>query len=245
MRNKRGEKRNIWLGGKLLAVCVGLLLLGLPLWSVALTPIEPTRTAELAVELFYEGMALPGGRFCLYRIGDIGQDGTLTRDHVYSGISISDPQSRSDWDQTAQEIAAFCAREHIEPLKTGQTDGTGRIRFGSDGTLTTGLYLAVGDDVSYQGYTYRSLPFLVALPNWNGEIRDWEYTVVARPKVERETVATPSPAPTATPKPTKPPGPVLPNTGQLWWPIPPLLLLGILLIVFGLLQRRKYPIWEQ
>ena len=242
MRIRRNGKQNTWFMGKLLVICVALLL-GLPLSSAALTPIDPTRSAELTVELYYEGTALPGAHFSLYRIGDINQDGTLTRYPAYAGISISDPQSRSDWDQTAQDIAAFCVREHIEPLKTGQTDEAGRLCFGSDRTLTAGLYLAVGDDVSNQGYTYRSLPFLIALPNWNGEIRDWEYAVVARPKVERE--AAPSPTPTATPKPTKPPGPSLPNTGQLWWPIPPLLLLGIVLIVCGLLQRRNDSIWEE
>ena len=95
MRNGRGKKQDTWLWGKLLAAFVGLLLLCLPLSSVALTPIDPTRSAELTVELYYESTALPGGRFSLYRIGDIAPDGTLTRAPAYASISISDPQSRS------------------------------------------------------------------------------------------------------------------------------------------------------
>jgi len=53
------------------------------------------------------------------------------------------------------------------------------------------------------------------------------------------------PTPTPTPAPTNPPsssgggsGSKLPQTGQLWWPIPMLLSAGLLLIVIGLLRRR-------
>ena len=51
------------------------------------------------------------------------------------------------------------------------------------------------------------------------------------------------PVPTPTPRPTPPPDnppddPKLPQTGQLWWPVPMLVSLGLLLIVIGLLRRR-------
>lgn len=49
----------------------------------------------------------------------------------------------------------------------------------------------------------------------------------------------PVPTPTPTPPPDNPPDkPKLPQTGQLWWPVPMLISLGLLLIVFGLLRRR-------
>jgi len=38
--------------------------------------------------------------------------------------------------------------------------------------------------------------------------------------------------PTPTPKPT------LPQTGQLWWPIPILLTAGLVLVLFGVMLRR-------
>lgn len=44
------------------------------------------------------------------------------------------------------------------------------------------------------------------------------------------------PGPTPTPSPD---GPQLPQTGQLWWPVPMLMSLGLLLIVLGLLIRRR------
>jgi len=47
------------------------------------------------------------------------------------------------------------------------------------------------------------------------------------------------PQPTPTPPPENPSGDSkLPQTGQLWWPVPMLISIGLLLIVIGLLRRR-------
>lgn len=41
------------------------------------------------------------------------------------------------------------------------------------------------------------------------------------------------------PKPPKPDDPSLPQTGQLWWPVPMLLLAGLILLAIGLFRRRR------
>ena len=51
------------------------------------------------------------------------------------------------------------------------------------------------------------------------------------------------PKPTHTPKPTPRPTPtknpnVLPQTGQVWWPVPALMVSGLILIMLGLIRRR-------
>lgn len=46
-----------------------------------------------------------------------------------------------------------------------------------------------------------------------------------------------NPAPTATPKPSQS-GQKLPQTGQLWWPVPLLICAGLLFVVIGLVRRR-------
>jgi len=57
--------------------------------------------------------------------------------------------------------------------------------------------------------------------------------------------APPSPTPAVpdgpvpTPPPETPDGPELPQTGQLWWPVPALICGGLLLIVAGVLRRRR------
>ena len=40
------------------------------------------------------------------------------------------------------------------------------------------------------------------------------------------------------PEPVKPGSPALPQTGQLWWPVPVLIALGLLFILIGLIRRR-------
>ena len=39
-------------------------------------------------------------------------------------------------------------------------------------------------------------------------------------------------------KPTEPGKPTLPQTGQLWWPVPVLIAAGLLFVVIGLIRRR-------
>ena len=47
------------------------------------------------------------------------------------------------------------------------------------------------------------------------------------------------PTPTPTSKPYPGPSPYLPQTGLLWWPVPVLLCLGLVLLVVGIVLRRK------
>ena len=50
----------------------------------------------------------------------------------------------------------------------------------------------------------------------------------------------PTPEAPLPPDPTKPTpsGPTLPQTGQVWWPVPFLLMTGLLLLAVGLFRRR-------
>ncbi|MBQ9720353.1 MAG: hypothetical protein IJV64_06615, partial [Oscillospiraceae bacterium] len=58
---------------------------------------------------------------------------------------------------------------------------------------------------------------------------DGVYTVDATPKM---TLAPASPTPTPTPT-----GPTLPQTGQLWWPVPVLAVLGLFCVAIGWRRR--------
>ena len=54
--------------------------------------------------------------------------------------------------------------------------------------------------------------------------------------VVTNTRVTPLPTP---PGPTDPAKPSLPQTGQVWWPVPVLLMCGLLFIIIGLICRRR------
>ncbi len=209
----------------------------------ALSPLDPARGTELTVALAYEGTALPGATLSLYRVGSMDENANLTPDAIWSGFDVSDPKNRSEWDRLAQTMAAFAGEKRIQPLKSGKTDANGRVVFGNGLTLTGGLYLVVGDDFSYQDVKYTTLPFLVTLPNWNAETNAWDYAVTASPKLDREVTSPPTPAPRPSPTPYPSPVPTsvfIPQTGMLWWPIPPLLFVGIALMISGFLLRKRH-----
>lgn len=52
-------------------------------------------------------------------------------------------------------------------------------------------------------------------------------------------VPTPEPVPVPEPAPVPVPGPKIPQTGQLWWPVPVLTLAGLLVLLSGVFCRRR------
>ena len=107
--------------------------------------------------------------------------------------------------------------------------------------LTPGLYLVMQTAASEGGVKIN--PFLVSIPGENGS-----YDIVATPKKGIEVPPTTTPKTTPTPTPGKPGTPgtpssgsktVLPQTGQLWWPVPVLCGIGLALLVGGAVLKRK------
>lgn len=119
------------------------------------------------------------------------------------------------------------ARKHPGDWTTGVTDREGTARFEG---LAPGLYLVDRTAAAAQNSRYVSEPFLVGVPEVvEGSVL---YDVVSTPKFGWET----DPVPTTQPK---PPSPALAQTGQLWWPVPMLTLIGLELIAIDLYRDRK------
>lgn len=144
--------------------------------------------------------------------------------------------------------------EVSEPLAVQKTvDGTAVFA-----DLETGLYLVTQTESSVGYYTIK--PFLVSIPFAQTDASgncEWEYDVETRPKMEFEEPQTESESEVETESETEPeseaesetePGtepeterqtesettePTLPQTGQLYWPIPVLAVGGIFLAVTG------------
>lgn len=71
---------------------------------------------------------------------------------------------------------------------------------------------------------------------------DGSYNIVGAPKKGIEVPVTPTPQKTPTPPPSTPPSiskKVLPQTGQLWWPVPVMCGIGLALVVGGFVLKRK------
>lgn len=88
---------------------------------------------------------------------------------------------------------------------------------------------------------------------WKDLDSDYAWTVVEKEnsgytvRVERDgvtfvvtnTYVPKEPEPTEPTKPTKPTKPNLPQTGQLWWPVPMLLMVGVLFVLIGLIRCKR------
>ena len=110
--------------------------------------------------------------------------------------------------------------------------GNGKKGIAEFRNLHFGLYLAV-QETAASGYG-KTKPFLVSVPYL--EDGAYVYNVKADPKTDLEREVKPTP----TQKPSTPSGGgKLPQTGQLWWPVPVLICMGLGCIAVGLIRRRE------
>ena len=116
------------------------------------------------------------------------------------------------WRALTAAWEAHIAASALSPAAVGVTDGGGCVRFPEAGAeLPPGLYFVPGIRcASGDGVVYQTQPFPVLLDGG----------VEAYPKCGESD------------------GPRLPQTGQLWWPVPLLALAGAALMAAGILRRR-------
>ena len=212
-----------------------LLLLSLPL-SAAAHPVPDERKdghCSITVTMTYQEKALPGGTLALYKVGDVEEE-----DGNYSFVPVA--AIREDFAQfgdiQSPELAGKLSKLEskltpVTPLPQKVGDN-GKVTFLE---LSFGLYLMV-QKTAPAGYG-KTEPFLVSLPYlYEGE---YQYDVASQPKtdLEREVPTKPTTSPTT--KPAASSGGKLPQTGQLWWPVPVLACCGLGCIVVGLIRKRR------
>lgn len=212
-----------------------LLLLSLPL-SAAAHPVPDERKdghCSITVTMTYQEKALPGGTLALYKVGDVEEE-----DGNYSFVPVS--AIREDLAQfgdiQSPELAGKLSKLEDKltpvtplPQKVGEN---GKVTFPE---LPFGLYLVV-QKTAPAGYG-KTEPFLVSLPYL--EEGEYQYDVASQPKTDLERDVTTEPTTSPTTKPAASSGGKLPQTGQLWWPVPVLACGGLGCIVVGLIRKRR------
>ena len=207
-----------------------LLLLGLPLSAAAHAVPDESRNGHcsITVSMTYKGKAVRGGKLALYKVGDVAEN-----DGNYSFVPVE--AIRGDipefGDIESPELAGKLAK--LEKKLTPVTADP--VTVGKDGkatfsNLTFGLYLVV-QKTAASGYR-KIAPFLVSVPYLYRD--EYQYELTSQPKTDLEQEV----------KPTAPPssgggGGKLPQTGQLWWPVPLLSCAGLGCIAVGLFRRRE------
>lgn len=207
-----------------------LVLLCLPLSAAAHAVPDESQDGHcsITITMTYKGKAVPGGTLALYKVGDVQED-----DGNYSFVPVKAIQSDiSEFGNIeSSDLAGKLAKleKKLTPVtaKPVTIDKNGTVTFSN---LEFGLYLVV-QKTAASGYGKTS-PFLVSVPYlYKGE---YKYNVTSQPKTDLEREV----------KPTTPPssgggGGKLPQTGQLWWPVPVLVCMGLGCIAVGLIRRRE------
>ncbi len=176
------------------------------------TVINKEAETSLTVEFYMSDTAIPGAKIDIWKVGEFNASLTAELTGVFAEAFNPGKVSGHDgWDTLAANMRDYVDKEGIEPLDSKITDNKGRAEFG---VLEKGLYLVVGRDTEHNGNQYRSLPFLVSLPNYiESDTGKWVFDVTARPK--------PGSAP-------------IPDTGVMWQPVFVLIGIGILTTGIGL-----------
>ena len=179
-----------------------------------------------------DGKTVKGTAFAIYRVADFNAGKFTVVDALKeAGIDLSQWQT----EKQANKMAAEVKRRHVPVAAQATAQANGMVVF--DG-VAKGLYLVVQTKTA-KGMT-SALPFAVSMPMQTQAGGEWRYEVRAQPKVEIEQKPQAPSKPevplkpsTPTTSPAKPSLPDLFQTGQLFWPIPLLVVGGCVAIGCG------------
>ena len=228
MRARKNKSRKSIRFIFLLILC-SIMILAWPLSVAAADPIDPLHLCTLQLHIDYGGSDIEGMVYDLYYVGTGDESSSFTLAGLFAGYPVNlTGLSASGWQTAAEDLAGYAEADNIAPNATGTSDATGMVYYSN---LPAGLYLVVGEDL-VSGYSlFQVSPFLVALPHLQDD-GSWLYDVTAYPKI-----SDPVTIPEGTPGPTIPVS-TLPQTGWLWWPVPLMAVLG--LVLFGIGWWRRY-----
>ena len=173
-----------WVGQLcILLICLAAVIAFMPQGAWAASRIDTERDVSLTLH-YQKDQAVPGVEFSLYRVAGVSDAAAfqLTGDFAAYRVSLENLTS-AGWQDLAETLASYAARDGLEPFDSGTTDSNGILRFPARKTsMQTGLYLVTGKSHSYGGRTYTPSPFLITLPDLDSETDKWVYDVTADPK---------------------------------------------------------------
>ena len=237
---KRYKRMMALLGGLILALML------LPIDVLAAGSIDLGREVQLTISYKDGETPLAGAEFQIYLVAKVDPYGELTKEEKFEEFDVNiRGKNDEEWRALAVTLEEYVLRGTMAPTDAGMTDANGKISFSEAETkLTPGLYLVTGKRHEQKGYSYEASPFMVMLPAMDMKENEWMYEVTADAKFGLEEIPpgpdtdeTPNP-PVVPSNPQTPGNSKLPQTGQLWWPVPMLLAAGLLFIVIGLIRRR-------
>lgn len=192
-----------------------------------------SRKGSVTIVMMNEDTNSPvsGGEVCLYYVAQLQENGltySYTDEFAQCGFLLDDLED----DMLPGRLGEYAENRKITGANR-VVDESGTAVFDE---LSLGLYLIVQTKEA-EGY-YKINPFLITVPIQ--EENQWVYDVQSLPKMEPI-----SKKPSTSPEPTPTPGPpiwiepLIPKTGQLWWPVPVLAFMGSICILIGLMLGKR------
>lgn len=221
-------------------ICM-LLLCGLFSTQIfAATTIDSNHPVTLQIIYKYDDRALSNAHFDIYHIAYVDKNGKVTPSENFALFNM-DVYDKNDAELRvlSGELEEYVKNNNIVPTDYGKTDESGNIVFPNNiNKLEQGIYLVVGHDL-VKGYDkYETSSFMISLPtiDKNGNML---YYVTAEPKADCTLDFYLNITPDdGTNSGANPDMELLPQTGQLWWPVPILVFLGIAFIIVGIIFNR-------
>ena len=226
------------------AMLLCVLAVGLPVFRCLPTTAsarevpEEGRTGSITVTMRYDGKPLPDGELTIYQVGKVdGADGDYwfcAKEPFKKWDEDIRRLEDADVEKLAAELAVYVEREKLTGTPA-PIDDYGKAVFDDDGHgLQQGLYLVIQTDPA-EGFEKIS-PFLVSLPYYDGEKYVYDVTAATKNELEQEASKPTNPTNPTNP-PSSKPGTKLPQTGQLNWPVPVMVISGMTLFVIGWMLR--------
>ncbi|MBR5517097.1 MAG: hypothetical protein IKU53_03915 [Firmicutes bacterium] len=241
----------------ILMVAILILATSVTTYTYAAVAYNPQEEVSLEIKYEYENTPLSNATFSIYYVAEVDIYGEITPVSNFEQFNMTDCGSDATlWKNLASQLEIYVEDNNITPTDYGVTNEDGELAFPNNvDSLKPGMYLVIGEDLVIEYYIYSTSPFLVTLPTADTN-DNWVYNVGAEPKSEctfdlnfgKPPVDNPPTEynpndddpdkPNKPNKPDKPNKDRLPQTGQLWWPVPALLLAGITFVSVGIAFRR-------
>lgn len=209
---------------RILSVLVALLLISAAIPSA--NAIELDRNdCSLTITMRFGDTNIPGGELAIYRVGYIVEEkGEYIFRRVTDGRKLTNVLSSS----MAENLKEYVdGRNDIVAKKVSIGTGEADCGVAEFLGLETGLYLVVQAKAA-DGFLPIS-PFLVSVPyETDGEL-DYTVEIISKSPLIPEDFSSTTPST----EPSKPGDGKLPQTGQLNWPVPVMVVLGMGLFVAG------------
>ena len=217
---------------KLWIVLVVLALCG-SLTTFAAEIPDVNQPGSLTLTMNWDGEPLDTGSITAYHVGEIVKKNGDYTFALLPQLEDSNVVLELEDPEIAGTLALLVVERNMTPITASIKDGKVVLD-----DLTPGLYLVLQTDTQVSQGFAPIRPFLISLPRW---VEDhYVYNITAAPKVPLETIPTEPTEPPATEPPTEPPEPDLPQTGQLNWPVPILVVLGLFFFVGGWILQGKH-----